>query len=216
MSVNPNSAQPDNWYSGIFARVYDPFMQKMEERVLQKRRKSLLENLTGNILEVGAGTGANFQHYNKNAQVIAIEPAGMMLQHAAKMLSEEKLSASFRLIQAGIGDDEVTEAIPDDGLDAVVFTLVLCTIPDAASALKQCIHWLKPGGKIVMLEHIASNDPWGYRIQTIINPVWKHLAEGCNLNRHTNELIQNTGLQLESEEYFTKALPFYKAVWVKT
>jgi ubiquinone/menaquinone biosynthesis C-methylase UbiE len=215
MPINPNSAQPENWYSGIFARIYDPFMQKMEERVLQKRRKSLLEHLTGTILEVGAGTGANFQHYNQQAHVIAIEPAGMMLQHAAKMLSEEQLSASFRLIQAGIGDDAVQEAIPEDGLDAVVFTLVLCTIPDAASALLQCVEWLKPGGKMVMLEHIASTDPWGYRIQTVINPVWKHLAEGCNLNRHTDALVRSMGLQLESEEYFTKALPFYKAVWVK-
>jgi ubiquinone/menaquinone biosynthesis C-methylase UbiE len=215
MPINPNAAQPENWYSAVFARIYDPFMQQMEERVLQKRRKALLENLHGDILEVGAGTGANFVHYQADAKVIAIEPSALMLNQGEKKLRENQYPATFQLIQAGIGDQAVEEAIPEGGLDAVVFTLVLCTIPDAKSALKQCVQWLKPGGKLVMLEHIASSDPWGYRVQTVINPVWKHLAEGCNLNRHTDQLVQSLGLQAESEEYFTKALPFYEAVWMK-
>jgi ubiquinone/menaquinone biosynthesis C-methylase UbiE len=215
MPINPNAAQPENWYSKVFARIYDPFMEKMEERVLLKRRRSLLESLPGDILEVGAGTGTNFPLYGRDARVIAIEPAGQMLKRAREKLEAGPFDASFELIEAGIGDDAVAAAIPAEGLDAVVFTLVLCTIPDPESALRQCIQWLKPGGKVVMLEHIASGNQWGYLLQKTIDPVWKHLAEGCHLDRHTDQLIQRMGLTKVSEEHFTKALPFYKAVWQK-
>jgi SAM-dependent methyltransferase len=215
MPVNPNASQPENWYSRVFARIYDPFMGKMEERVLQKRRRALLEDLEGDILEVGAGTGANFEWYPPSAKVIAIEPAGYMLRQAEEKVARGSLAAQFVLLEAGIGDDSVTAAIPPGGLDAVVFTLVLCTIPDPEAALRQCISWLKPGGKVILLEHIASKDKWGYLLQQTIDPVWNHLAEGCHLDRHTDILIQNMGLHKISEEHFTKALPFYKAVWQK-
>lgn len=216
MSINPNSAQIDNWYSKVFAGIYDPFMEKMEARVLQKRRRLLLESLQGTILEVGAGTGANFALYSKGAKVIAIEPSANMLNKAKTKIANESFSAEIELIEAGIGDEAVERAIPEEGIDAVVFTLVLCTIPDPEKALKQCINYLKPGGKIVLLEHIASSDQWGYMTQRVVNPLWKHLAEGCNLDRHTDKLIQEMGLKPISEQHFTKVLPFYMAVWEKS
>lgn len=130
-------------------------------------------------------------------------------------MEAEQYPADIHIVQAGIGDKTFLENIPEGGFDAIVFTLVLCTIPDPEAALQQCLQWLKPGGKVVVLEHIASSDPWGYRLQKAINPVWRHLAEGCNLHRHTDKLLEDMGFRKVSEEYFTKVLPFYVAVLEK-
>lgn len=210
-----NSAKPDGWYASIFSRIYDPFMENFELKVLQKRRKLLLSELKGNILEVGAGSGANFSNYGAEAKVLAIEPSASMLRLAEQRLLDEPCAAEIGLLLAGIGDDIIWKSAPDGGFDAVVFTLVLCTIPDPEKALKQCIAYLKPGGKILVLEHIAAKSSFGLTVQKIINPVWQHLAEGCQLDRHTDELLHASGLKLINEEYFTKGVPLYMSVWQK-
>ena len=210
-----NAARPGGLYSKLFAAIYDPFMRKFEERILLKRRRTLLSGLQGNILEVGAGTGINFPLYAPGTNVLAIEPAADMLKKAAEKLARGNYPAHITLLQAGIGDTVLAEEVPAGGFEAIVFTLVLCTIPDPEAALRDCLSMLKTGGKLVILEHIASQGKWGYRVQRAINPVWTHLAEGCNLHRHTDRLLHSMDVQVVSEEYFTKVLPFYQAVLVK-
>jgi ubiquinone/menaquinone biosynthesis C-methylase UbiE len=96
-------------------------------------------------------------------------------------------------------------------LDAVVCTLVLCTVPDPIRAMKNFQKWLKPGGRLLILEHIRSHNPSNARFQDMVNPLWKKVADGCNLNRSTDRLLEESGFQLVREERFRIGLPFYEA-----
>src|SRR5690606_21531989 len=138
----------------IFARVYDPFMQKMEERVLSRHRRRLLGGLSGDVLEVGSGTGINFGFYPSECKVIASEPSAQMLRFAEERVRSENVKAEITLVQTGVGSPELDKMIPETSLDAIVCTLVLCTIPDPVAAIRSFKRWLKPDGKLIVLEHV--------------------------------------------------------------
>lgn len=197
-----------NWYASLFARVYDPVMQKLEERILHPRRKALLSGLSGNILEVGAGTGVNLPLYFRDANVLAIEPSVPMLRKAQEQLRNTSTAANIHLLHAGIGDDFPR---PEGGFDAVVCTLVLCTIPRPDEAVQRIKDMLAPDGRLVVLEHIAARRTGNRFLQKLINPCWKHLAEGCHLTRQTDDRLRRHGFLPKGETYFTKGLRFYQA-----
>ena len=210
-----NRARPDNWYRRLVARFYDRFLADLEERVLVYKRTELLGDLQGQVLEIGAGTGANFPHYPAGAKVLAIEPSAGMLAYAQKKLQHHQIAAHIELLQAGVGDTVVADRLPPDSLDAIVATLVLCTIPDPEAALRHFHRWLKPEGRLYILEHIRSAVPSTQLIQDLANPLWKHLADGCHLNRATDQTLRALGFIPVWERYFTKGLPFYQAVMKK-
>lgn len=206
---NTNQApRHTSWYASIFARLYDPFMEKMEEKILRPRRRALLEPLSGNVLEVGAGTGINLPLYASRARVLAIEPSVPMLRKAQERLQDAPIQAEVRLLHAGVGDNF---PLPEKGFDAVVCTLVLCTIPRPDEALQRIKSMLTPGGKLVILEHIAARHTSNRFLQKLINPCWKHVAEGCHLTRDTDKRLRQHGFLPEGETYFTKGLRFYQA-----
>lgn len=196
------------FYDRLLARFYDPIMARMEERVLAPRRTQLLGNLQGRVLEVGAGTGANFSHYSMGADVLALEPVGPMLHRAEMRLRQCPPAARIQCWQAGIGDHF---PVPQGGYDAIVFTLVLCTIPDVQSALLRAQQVLRPGGQALILEHIISDRPRKQFWQKAVNPCWKRMAGGCHLTRSTDFLLRQHGFQASEETYFTKGLRFYQA-----
>lgn len=207
----PHRHFPKNWYSRLVALAYDPFMRRFEERILQRYRKQLLGNLQGKILEVGAGTGVNFSLYPAEAEVWAIEPSPAMLQRAKKKLEAHPPQACIHLHLAGVEDPVLEELTTEGGFDAIVFTLVLCTIPDPEKAISNARRWLKPDGEFVLLEHIGSAEPASRRWQNILNPFWTRFVDGCNLNRDTDQLLRNHGFIPDWEYYFVKGLPFYVA-----
>ncbi len=207
-----NRAQPDTFYSRIFARAYDAVTGAFEDRLLTQKRRELLAGVRGAVLEVGAGAGANFALYPPEARVLAIEPSAAMLAHARQRSREPGLRAQLQLLHAGIGDEEVAQCVPEGGFEAVVFTLVLCTIPDPEAALDRVRPWLAPGGRLYVLEHILAEQPAPRLLQKVVNPAWKALGEGCHLTRQTDALLKEKGFVAEWEEYFSKALPFYRAV----
>ncbi|MBL4585613.1 MAG: class I SAM-dependent methyltransferase, partial [Flavobacteriales bacterium] len=151
---NPNATIKEGFYSKLFARFYDPFVQSMEQKVLSRYRKKLLDPLSGNILEVGSGTGVNFSLYPKECNVIASEPSEYMLRYANERLKTETINANIDIVLAGVGSSELEKRIPKEGLDAIVCTLVLCTIPDPELAVASFKKWLKPDGKLIILEHV--------------------------------------------------------------
>lgn len=199
-------------YQKLFAKVYDPFMKGVEER-LEKRRKALIAPLKGTILEVGSGTGINFKFYSELTSVLAIEPSKPMMARAQERLGDS--SAKITLINCGINDQELLKHVPTGGFDAIVCTLVLCTVPNLTQTVAELIKLLAPTGQLIVLEHIhAKTQPKAF-IQSAVNPVWKKLGEGCNLTRKTDEVLKHSGLKLIKEEYFGGVVNFYQAVFEK-
>lgn len=213
--ANRNASVKDSFYSRFFARIYDPFMERMEARVLSKHRKRLLGSLSGNVLEVGSGTGINFPYYPSGCKVLASEPSAQMLRFAQNRIVSDEVQADISVVQAGVGSAELAKLIPANGFDAIVCTLVLCTIPDPIAAVRDFKKWLKPDGRLIVLEHVHAPDGARRALLKIVNPVWNVLAEGCHLTRDTAKMLRNEGLAVESEELFTKVLPFYVAVLKK-
>ncbi|MCB9266905.1 MAG: class I SAM-dependent methyltransferase [Lewinellaceae bacterium] len=202
----------DTLYSRLLARFYDPIMSGAEKSFLEEKRRQLLGRARGKVLEVGAGTGANFHLYNARAEVLAIEPSGAMLKYARKRLEKEGVTARIQLLKAGIGDDEVRAVAPEAGFDYIVCTLVLCTVPGPGEALDLFRQLLKPGGQLLIVEHIQDNRQPQRWLQRAVTPAWKHLSEGCHLDRPTDELLKAQGFRAVEEAYFYRWVPFYWAV----
>lgn len=207
-----NSNIKETFYSKIFARFYDPFMESMEQKVLLRYRKQLLEPLQGNILEVGSGTGINFKLYPKGCKVIASEPSEHMLKYAQERMKMERVEAEIQLVLAGVGSDELEKYVPKEGFDAIVCTLVLCTIPKPEAAVASFKDWLKPNGKLIILEHVHGKSRRRKAVHNLINPAWKRFAEGCHINRDTAKMLRESGFTAEWEHDFTKVLPFHVSV----
>ena len=198
-------------YKRIFGAIYDPFMHSIEERHLRTRRSRLLAGLRGKVLEVGVGTGTNFEYYNGEVEVTGIEPSSYMLHRAGKKRDLLLLPNRITLLETGCGYPEMQKLIQDNSLDTVVCTLILCTVPDPEKALANFQKWLKPGGKLVVLEHIRSHNTSRGKWQDFLNPLWRKMADGCHLNRPTDQLLASSGFQLLKEDYFKIGIPFYEA-----
>jgi len=198
-------------YQKLFASKYDSFMKGIEIRFFDLR-KELIENLDGKILDVGSGTGVNFEHFSTACEVISIEPSVYMLDKATVKLPAHK---KIKLYNLGINDPKLDDLIAENSLDYAICTLVLCTIPKPDLALKNIYKWLKPTGKLIVLEHIHAEKKYRRIFQNIVNPVWKIIGDGCNLNRDTDKMILEIGFKPENETYFKRTLRFYSGVFEK-
>jgi SAM-dependent methyltransferase len=202
-------------FKNIFSSSYDFFMSFLEKKELKARRARLLAGLSGNVLEIGVGTGVNFKHYNQNTKVTGIEPSPYMMVHADKKRDLLLFPDRITLHNIGCGTSEMEQLIEPGSLDAVVCTLVLCTIPDPQAAINNFIKWLKPGGRLLILEHIRSHNHKKARFQDKINPLWEKIADGCQLNRATDKMLVNSAFELLREERFRLGIPFYEAEYIK-
>lgn len=180
------------------------------EQSLEENRRQLISHLEGKVLEVGVGTGVNFRYFHEKAEIIAIEPSGPMLKKAIRKIPAGK---QIELHNLGVNDPEVEKLIPENSLDAVVCTLVLCTIPQPEIALEKFKKWLKQDGELVILEHIRSKHHWHGRMQDWVNPIWKAVGEGCNLNRNTDQMIKAAGFVSVKEEYFKNSVTWFQGVF---
>ena len=188
-------------------------MRKAEQQELAKRRKALISGLSGNILEVGSGTGANFSYYGQDTEVLGIEPSGPMLRQAKEKLPQE---GNITLHQAGVEDPSLDKLIPNASLDAVVCTLVLCTIPNPEATLDRFYRWLKPKGRLIVLEHIRSKKEISGRLQDFVAPAWKVIGQGCHLNRSTDIIIKNKRFEAVKEDYFEHLVQWYQGIFIKS
>lgn len=182
--------------------------------------KLLIQPLQGRILEIGSGTGINFPIYSSKANVIAIEPSNSMMEKAKERIqllqnsSAHKENAKIRMEVLGLGNPELESLIPEKSVDAVVFTLVLCTVPDPVYAIRFAKSRLKRGGRILILEHVKASSKAGQFLQNILNPFWNRFAQGCNLNRDPASILKAEGFQPLEEYRFRKTLPFYQAIYI--
>lgn len=203
-------------YSKKFSELYDSVMYLPDKIFLHFRRKRLLSKLSGKILEVGVGTGINFQYYGNKVEVIGIEPSPYMFAKAENRKNKLPFPHRFTLHNIGCGYPEMKDLIQTESLDAVVCTLVLCTVPEPEKALSNFMKWLKPGGKLLILEHILSHHRAAAKLQNMINPAWEKFAEACQLNRPTDKFIKESGFIPVREKYFWLGMPFYEAEFKKS
>ena len=193
----------------LIAAVYDRLTQASEVACLQQWRAELLRDLTGAVLEVGAGTGLNLPFYPPAVtRLVLSEPDA----HMRRKLSQKARAQNW-------GRAEVLDAsledlpIPDDAFDAVVGTLVLCSVPRLDHALAQIRRVLKPRGRFVFLEHVAAEDrPRRLRWQHRLEPLWKRLSGNCHLTRRTADAIVAGGFAIVDirRESMRKAWPLVR------
>ena len=207
------SNEHNGWYNKVFSAAYDPFMSVVEKNALSGRRQALLGNLNGKRLELGCGTGTNFAFYPAGAEVLAIEPSDAMRAQAVGKLQKEKLPASIRVEPWLLEDERLAAAYPPGSFDAAVCTLVLCTVPDPAGTLTLLHRYLKADGKLVVLEHVRAKSGFGQTVQNLMNPFWRHLAEGCQLNRDTQAAIEAAGFKAATCDEFDYGLPFLSGIY---
>lgn len=169
-------------------RIYDALTCRIERRVFGPLRAALLAPLRGRIVDVGAGTGANFPYYARGANVIALEPDPGMGRRAA-----HRIAAAAATIELRAETDAGLENLEAGSVDAVVYTLGLCTISDPMRTLERARRVLKPAGTIVVLEHVRGTG-WAARFQNAIAPAWACAFGGCRLNQDTRALLERAGL----------------------
>jgi ubiquinone/menaquinone biosynthesis C-methylase UbiE len=178
----------------IFALGYDRFQRRSEELGVREQRERVLAAARGRCLEIGAGTGLNLERWPEVEELVLSEPDPHM---AARL--RRKLAASGHRA-------EVVEApaerlpFPDASFDTVAVTYVLCTVPDVPAALREIARVLKPGGRLLFLEHVRSPDPGVARWQDRLHGAWYLFGNGCHCNRDTLAAIEKSPLELERAE----------------
>jgi ubiquinone/menaquinone biosynthesis C-methylase UbiE len=174
------------------AAWYDRSLAQVEDAGLRQWRADLLEGVSGEVLEVGAGTGLNVSHYGPGVtRLVLAEPDRFMRSKLQQRAQSTKVPTE--VVDSGV--DPI--AFPDESFDVVVSTLVLCSVPDEDAALAEIHRVLRPGGKLVYLEHIAAiENPKRHRWQARIEPVWKRMAGNCHLTRTTDQAIPAAGFEL--------------------
>jgi ubiquinone/menaquinone biosynthesis C-methylase UbiE len=195
----------------VFAAGYDSFMKGPEQATLRAHREGLLAPLHGHVLEIGGGTGANLAFYPSAVEELVItEPEEPMARRLERKLPAHEINA--RVVHAP------AEALPfgDESFDFAVSTLVLCTVGDPARALGEIRRVLRPGGRLVFLEHVRSDDPKLARWQDRLQPLQFRLGHGCHCNRRTLDNVTGAGFNVDELQRDTikKAPPIIRPLIV--
>ena len=175
----------------IHAALYDPFMGVLDRAGLAERRRRLVAEASGRVLEVGAGTGLNLRHYRDVEHVTVTEPDAAMRRRLLARVASAAVPVEVR--EVPIEDTGLESA----SFDTVVCTLVLCTVADQVAALTEIRRLLKPEGRLLFLEHVRSPG-WRGRAQAIASPAWAATAgAGCHLDRRSLDAIRDAGFVID-------------------
>lgn len=170
-----------------FARLYDPVMRASEQRLFPPHREYLARDLEGEVLDLGAGTGAMLPYYEAairsgDADVTLLEPDPHMRERAIDRARDLDIDVTV--------SDARAESLPfpDDSFDTVVASIVFCTILDPEAALDEAARVLRADGELRFLEHVAEKG-WRRFFQRALDPLWRRVAGGCRPARRTGELF---------------------------
>jgi ubiquinone/menaquinone biosynthesis C-methylase UbiE len=196
--------------SRLMSLIYDRFMRASERACLEEWRSELLADLSGSILEIGAGTGANLPRYpSAVTRLVLVDDDPHMLAKLETRVRESGREMDIEIREASAA----SLPFPDASFDAVVSTLVLCSVPDPDVVLREVRRVLRPNGTFVYLEHVAGEEgtsrlAWQRRVE----PVWRRIAGNCHLTRRTGEAIRRAGFVVDEEraESMRKALPIVR------
>ena len=198
--------------SRFFAFTYDRFSKGSEKAGLAEMRRSLLAGASGDVLEIGGGTGANLGYYGAGVASLTItEPEPPMLKRLERKAREQNSKATVLRAPA--------EDLPfeDASFDAVVSTLVLCGVDDQPRAVRELRRVLRPGGRLIFIERVRSDDPRVAKMQNRMNPLNRFMV-CCDCNRPTLETIRSAGFGVTALEQteLPKAPPFVRPLIVGT
>ncbi len=197
------SAQHNNPFRGRFNAWFLAAIDGYVNRLLHAKKSKLFVGLSGTVVEIGPGVGANLTYLGGAHRVIAIEPNAKMRPILERRASRRGVAIEIRPVGA-----EAT-GLPDACADFVVCTLVLCTVDEPRQVLQEVHRTLKPGGKFLFVEHVeAQNGTMLRGLQKLLGRPWRYVFEGCCLDRDTASLIRSTGFSsCEIDRYRLKS-PF--------
>lgn len=184
----------------VFARVYSSVVARVGRRLgLDELRRRLVAGLSGEVLEVGVGPGDSFAFYPTGVtRLVAVEPEPYLRRRAEAAARTAPVPVEVRADEADALD------LPDDSVDAVVFSLVLCSVPDQHAALAEAARVLRPGGELRLLEHVRAHEPGlGRRLQPVLDAtVWPRLFGGCHCGRDTVAAVRRAGFDTAGLQAF--------------
>jgi ubiquinone/menaquinone biosynthesis C-methylase UbiE len=183
------------------AAVFDFLSGILERRGLIEWRRILVGGLSGDVVEIGCGTGLNFAHYPPDVRLLASDLDPVMLARAVARAREARAEASI------VVADAMRLPVEDATADAVVMGGVLCCVTDPAAALAEVRRVLKPDGKVRFLEHVRAGDSVRARFQDAVNPAWKRISGGCNANRDSVAAIRAADFEISYLFPFDLGLP---------
>jgi ubiquinone/menaquinone biosynthesis C-methylase UbiE len=186
----------DATWGRAFSAFYDRLLKGTEDGGLRELRRATLARATGRTIDIGAGTGANVDLFPKDLeQLVVVEPDPHMMKRLRAKLAESGSNAE--LVQAP------AEGLPfeDKSVDTAVFTLVLCTVPDPGAALAEAARVLRPGGRLLFIEHVRAHNAALARWQDRLELPWKLFADGCRCNRDTVAGIEASPLRIDELQH---------------
>jgi ubiquinone/menaquinone biosynthesis C-methylase UbiE len=166
---------------------------------MRQQRRALLRQAHGRVVEIGAGTGLNVPHYPVEiSELILAEPDAAMCGRLARRAHDRAT------VLAAPAEDLPFE---DASVDTVVSTFVLCTVGDPEAALREIRRVLRPGGQLLLIEHVLAEAPWLASLQRRLRKPWSSFACGCRCDQRTPELIRAAGLSVELRPARWRAMP---------
>ncbi len=175
------------------ALVYDRMEALVERRYSDWRRRAWALVVGPQVLEVGVGTGKNMPYYPPDVHVTGIDLSNKMLERARRRAAQLKLSVTLMPMDAQALD------FPDSSFDSAIATFVFCSVPDPVLGLQEVARVVKPGGRVVLLEHVRAESPLLGRLMDLVDPLVSRLM-GPHINRRTVENVRKAGLILEQVE----------------
>jgi ubiquinone/menaquinone biosynthesis C-methylase UbiE len=180
-----------------FARAYLRLAPQADQRGVGEHRDRLLAGLTGVVCEIGAGQGLNFTRYPASVtRVVAVEPEPTLRVEAARLARSAPVSVAV------VAADAAALPLADGSCDAVVASLLLCSVDSQAAVLAEARRVLRPGGALAFYEHVRSGSALVGLLEDAATPLWTRLAGGCHPNRDTPRAVTEAGFAMEALERF--------------
>jgi ubiquinone/menaquinone biosynthesis C-methylase UbiE len=187
------------------ASGYDLFMWPLERALFARLRQRTFTSVEGQVLEVGVGTGANLPLYPASSRVVAVDAS-------ADMLAVARRRRTHTMVQLSQTDVHHL-AFPDATFDEVVGSFLLCNVADPSNVLHEVHRVLRPGGQLLLLEHVRGAHPWVARLTDLLDLPWHAWNRSCHLNRETETTVASAGFTItRSERYALGVVQLIKAV----
>lgn len=199
-----------------FAPLYDPVLSFAERGFLGRWRREAVGDLAGRVVEIGAGTGANLAHYPAEVvELVLTEPDPGMRRMLEDKIADARREDHGRAVRVSASPAEALD-VDDASCDAVVATLVLCTVSDPERALSEIARVLRPGGTFRFVEHVGAHTPGWARVQRWVEPGWRRVAGDCHLTRDTVGAITRAGFALDAiAEASPRGMPPFLSPFVR-